>query len=156
MDSPEWKLAACKGYDPDVWFPETHHESNTAIPKAICRRCPIRDDCREFAIRNSLVGIWGGEYFGNKVSMKRQRERDAFLAGRERRAVQAIARAYTPGVLGVPCPTCRVPTGEQCRSLSSSAVRTYTRPHKRRLVAADRRARELAGTIPPGMVGVAG
>lgn len=31
--------------------------------KSFCRHCPVLSQCREFALDNGLVGVWGGEYF---------------------------------------------------------------------------------------------
>lgn len=52
--------AVCVGADPDTFFPERGMPSRHA--KALCRRCPVRIDCLEHAIRDGeLFGIWGGE-----------------------------------------------------------------------------------------------
>jgi WhiB family redox-sensing transcriptional regulator len=44
--------------DPAVFFPEV---SGAAVQaRAICNRCPVRDACREWAIRYEPAGVWGG------------------------------------------------------------------------------------------------
>jgi WhiB family redox-sensing transcriptional regulator len=53
------KKAACKGYDPDIFYPEKG--CGSAAAKEICRSCVVRDECLEYAVEtNQLFGIWGG------------------------------------------------------------------------------------------------
>lgn len=54
--------AACKGADPNLWFPETDDTDNHGrAAKAICATCPVRLDCLVDALqRNEDGGIWGG------------------------------------------------------------------------------------------------
>jgi WhiB family redox-sensing transcriptional regulator len=63
----EWMAeGACVGDDPDRWFPQTKRETKRDTPqvlacRAICAGCPVRDECREYAIaRPEPIGIWGG------------------------------------------------------------------------------------------------
>ena len=61
-DSPDlsWQNAAlCAQEDPEAWFPEKGVRPRKA--KAICRRCPVRSECLEFAVSNGIAfGVWGG------------------------------------------------------------------------------------------------
>lgn len=51
--------AACRGMDPNVFH--TERGESTKEAKAICGRCPIRQECLEFALENyESFGIWGG------------------------------------------------------------------------------------------------
>lgn len=59
--------AECSGYDPAIWFPpEIKQRAGQPVPgvppraAAICARCPVRRDCLEYALRNRVLGIWGG------------------------------------------------------------------------------------------------
>lgn len=56
----EWVIhAACAGVNPDLFFPERGDSTREA--KAICRRCDVRKDCLDYAMRNGeRFGIWGG------------------------------------------------------------------------------------------------
>lgn len=56
----EWReLAACRGVDPDVFFP-AQGEFYTAA-KYYCDRCEVRTDCLDYAVNNGETeGIWGG------------------------------------------------------------------------------------------------
>ncbi|MGH9282110.1 MAG: WhiB family transcriptional regulator [Acidimicrobiales bacterium] len=51
--------AACRGVDPDVFYPSSDEEAEEA--KAICRMCPVREACLEYALVNRIDhGVWGG------------------------------------------------------------------------------------------------
>lgn len=64
MDDDWRHQAACRGTDPDIFFPNgttgpMWREVERAI--AICRTCPVQGACREWALRtNQDVGVWGG------------------------------------------------------------------------------------------------
>ena len=53
--------AACRSYDPELWFPISPGDTATR-PRAICvHECPVRAKCAEYAIRTGEQdGIWGG------------------------------------------------------------------------------------------------
>lgn len=60
-DPPAWQQrAACRTTrDPEKWFPDRNEPVEPA--KTVCRRCPVRNECRRYALANKLVhGIWGG------------------------------------------------------------------------------------------------
>ncbi|GGS60203.1 MULTISPECIES: WhiB family transcriptional regulator [Streptomyces] len=56
--------AACRHEDPDLFFPigttgPAQVQSEQA--KAVCRGCPVREQCLEWALdTNQSIGIWGG------------------------------------------------------------------------------------------------
>lgn len=55
--SARWQdRAACRGEDPELFFQEDCVE----LAKAICARCPVIVQCRDFG-RRSTAGVWGGE-----------------------------------------------------------------------------------------------
>lgn len=53
--------AACReADDPSIFFPRRGEPTDLAV--AYCDRCPVDEECREFARRRGLkFGIWGGE-----------------------------------------------------------------------------------------------
>lgn len=69
----EWALsAACRGADPDIFFPERGDLAEPAL--VVCRRCPVRQECLDFAISNrEKVGIWGGLTAEDRRQMVRAR-----------------------------------------------------------------------------------
>lgn len=58
--SDRWREdALCAQVDPEVFFPETPGPARQA--KELCRRCPVRNECLEYALTNrERFGIWGG------------------------------------------------------------------------------------------------
>lgn len=55
--------AACRGMDPDLFFPPAGHVPRRA--KAICESCPVTDECLAFALqhephRDDRFGVYGG------------------------------------------------------------------------------------------------
>lgn len=58
----DWiERAACRGLDPDLWFPG--QGDNTSYRKAtkVCADCPVRVECLDYAVTNRIRGgIWGG------------------------------------------------------------------------------------------------
>jgi WhiB family redox-sensing transcriptional regulator len=57
---PTWQArAACIGLGPDLFFPE--RGELTADARAVCARCPVSAECREYALSTAeKFGIWGG------------------------------------------------------------------------------------------------
>ena len=70
--------AACKGMSAQLFFgPEGERwqdrEIREAKAKAICASCPVREQCFDYALRNSIKhGIWGGL---NREERTRERRR---------------------------------------------------------------------------------
>lgn len=63
----DWQTqAACRGTDTAVFFhPDFERgaprDTRVAAAKAICRRCPVLDRCREHALSvEEAYGTWGG------------------------------------------------------------------------------------------------
>lgn len=70
--------AACIGINPDLFFPERGHPNNNQEAKAICARCPVRDDCLNYALTEHIVhGIWGGTSEKERRHLRRLRRKDA-------------------------------------------------------------------------------
>lgn len=57
---PAWQaLAACAGLDANLFFPE--RGVSTAPAKAVCRGCPVKDECLDYALENKeRFGVFGG------------------------------------------------------------------------------------------------
>lgn len=54
--------AACRGYPTEMFFPERGDNAAILEAKALCARCPVRDDCLEFAVvSGERQGVWGGK-----------------------------------------------------------------------------------------------
>jgi WhiB family redox-sensing transcriptional regulator len=73
----EWRsLGACRGLDPEVFFPETAEQVEQAL--GICDGCGVRVACLEHALaRREKVGVWGGTTDKDRRRIIRQRRRTA-------------------------------------------------------------------------------
>jgi WhiB family redox-sensing transcriptional regulator len=68
--------AACRGIDPDIFFPVTEEDAEPA--KAICDACPVREACLEFALAaREREGVWGGCTERERRRIVRQRRKTA-------------------------------------------------------------------------------
>ncbi len=77
FDERSWRRsAACRDVDPAVFFPVGL--TGTAIPKiadakAICRGCPVRLVCLQYALANHHDdGVWGGYDEGERRELRRR------------------------------------------------------------------------------------
>ena len=78
---PAWQAEGLCRWRPDInFFPE--RGDNTRDAKAVCRGCPVRPECLEYALDNGdKFGIWGG-------MSERERRRLRQAHNRERHALQ--------------------------------------------------------------------
>ena len=81
----EWRdLAACSGYDPELFFPAGETGPAAAQirqAKRVCAGCEVADDCLTYAIEtNQVAGIWGGLTEDERRPVRRR-----WLADRRRR-----------------------------------------------------------------------
>jgi WhiB family transcriptional regulator, redox-sensing transcriptional regulator len=73
--------AACGGMDALLFFGPDHEarperEICEAKAKAVCALCPVRVQCLDYALRNSIRhGIWGGLNEDERARERRRRAR---------------------------------------------------------------------------------
>jgi WhiB family redox-sensing transcriptional regulator len=73
---PWMTAAACTGVDPDLFFPARGASTDDA--KAVCRSCPVRLQCLEYALANGeKCGVWGGLSERERRRIRRDRRRTA-------------------------------------------------------------------------------
>lgn len=59
--TPGWTdQAACKGMDPELFLPQRGDNNTANTAKAVCKTCPIINDCLDYAVFHNAIGIWGG------------------------------------------------------------------------------------------------
>lgn len=99
--------AACRDTDPDAFFPEPGPGARDAIATArrVCARCPVRQQCRDFAdTQGEPFGIWGGATEQERrparriTHINRSRDREVARLTRAGKTAREIARtlATTP------------------------------------------------------------
>ncbi|KPI28796.1 WhiB family transcriptional regulator [Streptomyces sp. NPDC054950] len=68
--------AECRNEDPDLFFPiGTSGPAllQTEQAKAVCRRCPVREQCLEWAMEtDQTLGVWGGTGENERRALKRR------------------------------------------------------------------------------------
>lgn len=68
--------AACRGLDPEIFYPVTDDEADVA--KAVCGVCTVRETCLEHALGSrERDGVWGGATERERRRIIRQRRRTA-------------------------------------------------------------------------------
>jgi WhiB family transcriptional regulator, redox-sensing transcriptional regulator len=63
--------ARCRQYDPEIFFAPRARAERKA--KTICGRCPVMNDCLDFALQARVeFGIWGGMNGKERKSLLRR------------------------------------------------------------------------------------
>lgn len=66
--------AACRGVDPEIFYPQTDEEADPA--KEICGLCGVREMCLEYALSHrERDGVWGGATERERRRILRQRRK---------------------------------------------------------------------------------
>ncbi len=75
VGSPGWMpRGACRGEDPELFFPVTAAGPALAqvlAAKAVCFRCAVRTTCLSYALATGQAGIWGGTTQEERQAMGR-------------------------------------------------------------------------------------
>ncbi|MEV7402979.1 WhiB family transcriptional regulator [Streptomyces sp. NPDC091267] len=73
--------AECRNEDPDLFFPIGSTGPalvQTEDAKAVCRGCPVREECLQWALENGQdTGVWGGLGEAERRALKRRTRRQA-------------------------------------------------------------------------------
>jgi WhiB family transcriptional regulator, redox-sensing transcriptional regulator len=77
----DWRAAgACLSADPDLFFPiagGAPSAAQQAKALRICDRCPVRQECLDFAMQmGEMQGIWGGTTPDERIRTRRRRSRN--------------------------------------------------------------------------------
>ncbi|MFD3734491.1 WhiB family transcriptional regulator [Streptomyces sp. NPDC058632] len=73
----DWRTrATCRDEDPDLFFPiGTSGPAllQTEQAKAVCRRCPVQQQCLDWAMESGQsLGVWGGTSETERRALKRR------------------------------------------------------------------------------------
>ena len=79
---PVWqRLAACRGMDPDLFFPlgeRGEWAGEIEVAREVCGSCPVQTECLAYALADPLLsgpddsGIWGGLTAGERHRLRRE------------------------------------------------------------------------------------
>ena len=61
LDGDWHRHAACRGMDPEMFFPLRGEANEAAFAVATCGTCPVRGECAAYALAHGEhFGVWGG------------------------------------------------------------------------------------------------
>jgi hypothetical protein len=64
--------AACIGLDPEMFFPTNNISPKIEeLLKRTCMRCPVFDDCLDYALKVKVNGYWAGTTETKRVELRR-------------------------------------------------------------------------------------
>lgn len=77
-DENGWRFqAACRGEDPNIFFPEVGDWKSVREAKAICSTCPVKAECLKFALDFCLChGVYGGTSEKQRKLLRRSRRQN--------------------------------------------------------------------------------
>ena len=77
--APGWQAeGACHtpGVDPGWFFPAQGESDLVARAKTVCRECPVRAECLEYALTaGEHYGVWGGKSEAQRKRLRSERVR---------------------------------------------------------------------------------
>lgn len=62
---------ACKGVDPELFFPASASRDAAAPALRVCASCPVWRSCRAYAVAEDLDGVWGGTTDADRRRLRR-------------------------------------------------------------------------------------
>ena len=94
-----WReLAACRGADLDVFFPDRGESAGPA--RQVCAACPVLQPCLDYAISNRIpYGVWGGLTERERRALQTRWVR-ATRRDRDRAVLAAVAAGFTAAAIG--------------------------------------------------------
>ena len=70
----DWTLeAACRGTDPNVFFPERGEDTKQRNALSVCARCSVTAECLDYAVTHNERGIWGATTGRQRQQLRRNR-----------------------------------------------------------------------------------
>jgi len=110
----DWRtIAACRGLDPDLFFPARGDSFTVRNAQAVCATCPVAEQCLEFAIEvGETEGIWGG-LSGRQLRQERQRRAGGRKGPKPGTTLKPIRHGSDAGYVAHhrrgerPCQSCR-------------------------------------------------
>src|SRR5205823_5895212 len=80
MSSQGWQAeGACRGWDPDLWFPEKHERDERGRERLVvdvialdrCAVCPVAEPCLTYAVEHDVEGVWAGTTPAQRRELRR-------------------------------------------------------------------------------------
>ena len=93
-------LGACRGEDPELFFPiaaQGSALSQISAARAVCRRCAVAAMCLAYALQTRQAGIWGGATQEERHAMTERHRRQVSAAPAARETARAASRSASEG-----------------------------------------------------------
>jgi WhiB family redox-sensing transcriptional regulator len=72
----DWRQRGkCRNEDPELFFPGGTSGPallQIAEAKKVCRRCPVLEQCRDWAVDTGQDGVWGGTTEAERRTLRRR------------------------------------------------------------------------------------
>jgi WhiB family redox-sensing transcriptional regulator len=64
-ESRDWMIhAACRTHSPELFFPHPKDFRSQNMAINVCRPCPVRFQCGQYAVdHHTTEGVWAGRFF---------------------------------------------------------------------------------------------
>lgn len=70
--APDLSAGNCAGTE-DLMYPDPRSHAGVKRAKLLCRGCPLRTVCGDYAIgRGDAYGVWGGFSEGERLTIRRR------------------------------------------------------------------------------------
>lgn len=63
--------AVCRGLGHELFFLDQDNGEITNAIKLVCKSCPLRIKCQNYAIQNQVHGVWGGTTLVERKNFRR-------------------------------------------------------------------------------------
>ena len=91
---------ACADQDPELFYPvyaEPGYDEQVAAAKAVCRRCPVLEQCLESPGARSQYGIFAGMTAGERYAWRNARQPGPRIVRRRNRTAREAVTAAADG-----------------------------------------------------------
>ncbi len=85
--------ANCLDADPELFFSDEEYvydKKKTAAAKLICRECPIKNQCFEYAVKGGYQGIWGGLTDAERTRRVRGTEKPTYTTDQQQTRIKQL------------------------------------------------------------------
>jgi WhiB family redox-sensing transcriptional regulator len=65
--------AACRGVDPNLFFPDSGSPGCNDEAARTCATCPVQHACLDHALRHEWSGYWAGTTKRDRIRLRRER-----------------------------------------------------------------------------------
>lgn len=73
VPDPWHTRAACRGHNPELWYPNRDDKLSHRLAAKVCGECPVQTECLDTALQSrDEHGIWGGKTYQERMRTPRR------------------------------------------------------------------------------------